>query len=106
MVTSRPATQLRDFDYVAFFDKAVATRLVQADPMMRRSLAEALRHLADERTVPLLRSLLDDPNADVRYFTVTSLTRIHKDGPFPSVGVFLTNETAYVGYWKQRLKEK
>jgi HEAT repeat protein len=104
MVTSRPSTQLANFDYVPFFDRAVETRLVQANPMMRRSVAEALRHLADARSVPLLKKLLDDTNLDVRYHAVTALTRIHKGGPFPSVGLFTTNEAAYVGFWKEKLK--
>ena len=104
MVTSRPSAKLDGFDYVHFFGMALETRLLQADPMIRRSAAEALRHLADERSIPLLTKLLDDTSVDVRYYAVTALTRVHKAGPFPSVDTFRTNETAYVGYWKDRFR--
>jgi len=105
MVTARPTRQLPGFDYVAFLEKVMTTRLVQAEPVRRGSVAEALRLLADERSVPLLKRLLDDENADVRYKAVTALTRIYRGGPFPSFPLFKTNETAYVGYWKDRLKQ-
>ena len=83
MVTGRPTRQLPDFDYVAFLDKAMTTRLVQAEPVSRGSVAEALRLLADKRSVPLLMKLLDDANADVRYLAVTALTR-YRTGQDPS----------------------
>ncbi|MGD0411751.1 MAG: hypothetical protein ABSC18_08580 [Verrucomicrobiota bacterium] len=105
MVTARPTRQLPDFDYVAFLDKAMTTRLVQVEPLMRRSVAGALRQLADKRSVPQLKRLLDDVDVEVRYYAVTALTGIYKAGPFPSFPLFKTNETAYVGYWKDRLKQ-
>lgn len=104
MVTGRPSGQLPGFDYFAFLDKALATRMVQAEPSMRRWVAYSLRLLADKRSIPLLGRMLDDTNAIIRYYAATTLTTFYKEGPFPSLPLFETNETAYVGYWKDRLK--
>lgn len=101
---SGSSAKLNNFDYLSFFDKALELPLLQQEAMMRRAAASALRKLADERSIPILKRLLDDSSVDVRYYAVTALASIYKNEQFPSVDLFRTNEGAYIGHWKEMLK--
>lgn len=103
MTHSLPSATLTGFDYIAFFEKASILPALIDSPGNRRSMASALRLLADKRSIPLVKRLLDDPSSDVRYLAVTALTRIYGEGPFPSSPTFKSNELEYISFWKDKL---
>ena len=102
----RVIVSIEDFDYISFYEKVSKLKVFTNSLINRRSMASALRKLADKRSIPLVKSLLRDPSPDVRYFAVTTFQRIFNEGDFPSFDLFHSDEQKYILYWKNKLSEK
>ncbi len=68
---------------------------------IRREAAAALREAADPSTIPALMAILEDTDAEARYFAATSLAAVTKQNShYLSTDAFRANETAEIAYWK------
>lgn len=99
-----PVKKLPNFDYVAFFTKALPN-LPRAEDygFVKEAIAKTLSNLADKRSLPLIKQLMDDRDSRVRYHAMVALTRIFGEGFWPSVRNFEENESFYRTYWNTKL---
>jgi len=101
-----PVQKLENFDYVAFFTEALKLPSLQTEEDMRHvkeDIARAISSLADKRSLPLVRELMNDPDFRVRYTAMMALVRIFGEGEGPSVDRFRENESIYRAFWEQKL---
>lgn len=113
---------VRDFDYATFFNQALDCEIVKNSEGMRKAIANVLWIRYEDRTVPEMIKLLDDPIIHIRRTAVSALRKcvnanfsnsweLRKDGlgfgksdeksPEERLKDYQDNEQQYIQHWKK-----
>lgn len=97
---------VRGFDYAAFYKQALDCEVVKNTEAMRGAIANVIWIRYEERSVPEMVRLLDDPSLYVRFVAVGSLMKYTGEGP-ERCGwqEFGDKEREYIQYWKKWWKD-
>jgi HEAT repeat protein len=84
------------------------TKLVHADSAeTRRAAASALMHVGSTSCIDPLLSALNDPDLDVRYYSVVGLAEITAQTDWrPNMDDFTSDQQRYLNHWKDWAKNR
>lgn len=83
-------------------EPSIELLLFSSDAQLRTAGAEALWHIADQKSKHVLIRGLSDPNRDVRYYSVRGLADITGQNLWgPSIPAFQDDEALYLNHWKK-----
>ena len=75
--------------------------LASPDTQVRKAAASALRHTRADDALNPLATLLDDPDQEIRYYSVIGLAEITGQTDWrPNRDVFLASQQKYLTYWR------
>lgn len=118
---------VRGFDYATFFNQALDCEVVKNSEAMRLRIANVLWIRYEERSVPEMVKLLDDPNINIRRTAVSALRKcinsdfsnsweLRKDGSGfgksdeksseEMLKDYQNNEQQYIQHWKKWWQDK